>query len=255
MKKTAAKKATATKAAPKKKTTAKKADASISLGARLRAFIELFAQRRDVHVAKKFFLLGFTTRQSKKYLDVIPPELFAFSHELGETEFTWALAEHAGELEGRSEGSLGGRLSLRSPHKFAYRAAEGWEPMAASITAYAPFDVIAAEGATWVVQLKGKRPVDGVLMFNDDNTNKLTDMGSLEAYFTEGARRAFTWYWQVGDAEGAALLERLLARSVPKATPPETLVEMLVQRGMTTEMAAAMVGWLGVDVVVLLDQR
>ncbi len=64
-------------------------------------------------------------------------------------------------------------------------------------------------------------------MFNDGNTNQLTDMGSLVAYFAECARRAFTWRWCVGDAEGAALLmERSLARNVPKTTPPEKLQEM-----------------------------
>ncbi|MDP3233589.1 MAG: hypothetical protein Q8S33_38275 [Myxococcales bacterium] len=71
----------------------------------------------------------------------------------------------------------------------------------------------------------------------------------------KGARRAFTSDWQVGSAHGAAFLERLLARSVPQTTPRATLEQMLVERGMTMEMAAAMIAWLGEDVVVLFDQR
>lgn len=75
---------------------------------------------------------------------------------------------------------------------------------------------------------------------------------SFEAYVTAGARKAFTWYWQVDDREGGELLDRLLATSVDPGTPPDELATMLEARGATPAEARALVEWLGEDVVVLL---
>jgi hypothetical protein len=84
------------------------------------------------------------------------------------------------------------------------------------------------------------------------NDGTFTPFPSFDAYVTAGARKAFTWYWQVGDREGTALLDRLLATSVDPGTPPGELVTMLEARGAGPAEARALVDWLGEDVVVLL---
>lgn len=226
---------------------------AVPLSARLGAFLELFALRKDVHVASNLVLSGLSSREAKKLETELPSELFAFARDFGGADFSWALAERVGELAGFSEGSRGGRLNIRSFRKLEYVAPEEWEPWAKKITARAGFDVFVAEGQTWLVHQKGKSKTEAVLMFNEDST--LTKMGSLEEYLTLGARRAFVWYWQVDDAEGRAMLDTLLARSMPTSTPAPKLQDLLVQRGASAQMADALISWLGKDVVVLLEAK
>jgi hypothetical protein len=91
------------------------------------------------------------------------------------------------------------------------------------------------------------------MVFDSASDGERTDMGSIEEYFTQGARAGFTWYWQRGGYwESVEFTRALFEASIPRDTPPDRIAVALVALGLTEAEARSMIDWLGQDVVILL---
>lgn len=213
----------------------------LDLAARMRAYVHLFARRTDVRIVESEIGDGV----GAEALDPrVPADVRAFAERHGTLTLRWK------HLDTPTHSELGGAFAFSARSLGSFDPAPWAEQREAPFSAFTTFDDVIAEGNGWLVLAEGAR--EAVVGFENANDGTFTPFPSFDAYVTAGARKAFTWYWPVGDGQGADLLDRLLEISVDPGTPPAELVTMLEARGATPDEARALVDWLGADVVVLL---
>lgn len=178
---------------------------------RLRAFINEFSTRADVHVHVRSY--GHTLQQ--KELDGmrkrLPAELAELSAGMCGTRFIWDLADRRDE--DLSPGVHGGRLVLVqhwSKSKFL-RADPGYG--FDKDTHFLIVDEHIAEGMTFLTYRKGEDPPQWRYVFGraGEEGDARFVASSLSGYLDRAMEHWFTWYWPDGSAEGKATLEYLRA--------------------------------------------
>jgi hypothetical protein len=226
-----------------------------SLAARVRTFLDVFGRRGDVLVLEHEVLPGVGVERARdlreEWGDAAMEHLAPFAEEIAGLTFTWALASRAGELTGRSPGSSGGRLAIRSARDLRMRRNDGGMPE--HVLAFIPIDVFVAEGRGGLARDRGEDAA-WRMVFEDASRNRIVEMESWASYLTRGARRAFTWYWQVDDPLGAEILLALRARSMPAHTPRAVLLARLRDAGVGDGLASELLEWLGDDAVLLFTR-
>lgn len=206
-----------------------------TLAQRLRIYLRLFAARDDLHVWVH------TWETPTQPGEPLPDEPAAFlrDHAL---RFAWSFEPPYATLPSGD----GGRLLLHPGHGEGWLTAqERWlEGMDASLL----IDACVEEGLTFLAIPEGASTQDATPVFYNANDETLRPFDSLEDYLTQGARRAFTWYWQADPPdESDALLQRLDAASLPARSGDQALLDGLQRQGASSEEAAALLAWLGDD--------
>lgn len=205
------------------------------LAERLRLYLQLFANRPDLHV----WVHTWETPAAPG--EPLPHEPAAFLHDHS-VRFAWSFEPPYGDLPSGD----GGRLLLHPGH------GEGWltsnqrwlEGMDASLL----IDACVEEALTFLAVPEGSSTQDAVVTFYNANDETLRPFDSLEDYLTQGARRAFTWYWQADPPyESDDLLARLDAASLPANSDAEAILSGLQRQGASPEEAATLLAWLGDD--------
>lgn len=226
-----------------------------SLARRLLTFLDVFARREDVVVLEHQILEGLGREGAEEFGEewgpVVGDEIVRFAQEIGGLTFTWALASRARDREDFSEGSRGGRLAIRSFAQLRVQRNDGGMP--ARVAAFAAIDDMVAEGRGGMARHQGHD--DGWRMvFEDASANRIVEIGTWAEYLARGARSAFSWYWQVDDAEGSAILASLRGQSLPASTPPARVRARLRDMGVDEAVATDLVDWLGPDATLLFTR-
>jgi BRCT domain type II-containing protein len=215
----------------------------------LQAWVKVFAKRKDLVITHNTGGAPAATGVLASMQVSFPPWLIAFTAEQPPIHFTWAFKEDEEELEGSSLGAFGGRINLVPAKNYRWHDKPAdWDWV--DFKAQTLFDELQAEGSTMLSYASNEKPTDAILVFDDANDNERFPMGTVEDYFTLGAKRGFVWYWQNGGGEH---LERLIEKSLPAKTPPAQLEKALTERGATAAEAAALIKWLGKDAALLVD--
>lgn len=225
----------------------------VALGSLLLKYIHVLGQRPDVFVYKTQIGGPLSNASLLSHHHQVPKAWLALASEVNDLEFNWVLTEHKAERDQYSEGYNGGRIKLRGLPSPGYRlwySIPEWRKEYEDYEAEASFDDFVAEGRTLYSYDPGQKPTQATLIFDNANDCERHSLGTLERYFLDGARAAFSWYWQVG-GEGE-FAQALLDRSIPRSTEPEEIVGLLQEKGLTEAEARGMVAWLGEDVVILL---
>ncbi|MCA9658189.1 MAG: pentapeptide repeat-containing protein [Myxococcales bacterium] len=224
-----------------------------TLGELLLKYIHVLGQRPDVFVYDTRIGAPLSKAGLLAYHKGAPKEWLALASEVNSLEFNWVLAAKKGERHESSKGYNGGRcelVGLPAPGYICWHRIPEWRKEYDDYEAEASFDDFVAEGRTVFSYDPGQRPEQARLVFDDANDCERHELGSLEDYFTDGARAGFVWYWQVGS--GGEFRQALLDSSIARDTSPATIVRLLEGKGLTPAEARAMVKWLGDDVVILL---
>lgn len=216
----------------------------------LRAWARAFAARRDVFIVDSRFEPGI---EAGPALGDLPPDAAAFARACGGVELTWVFDEDKEKRDGFSKGYRGGRLNLRLDGAWYPRA--GWEWV--DLDEHAMLDDMVEEAGTWLVTRNGAPRSKAALLFHPSSGPEgVRVFRSLEEYLTEGARRAFVWYWQKpGYWEADEFVGRLREGSIAEDTPAEEIARALEARGIEAEEATALVEWLGAQAALLVDAR
>lgn len=225
----------------------------VTLGSLLLKYIHVLGQRPDVYVYKTQIGGPSSNASLLAHHKRVPKAWLALASEVNDLEFNWVLTEHKADRAQFSEGYNGGRIKLvglPSPGYRLWYAIPEWRKEYDDYEAEASFDDFVAEGRTVYSYDPGRSPTQATLIFDNANDCERHPLGSLESYFLNGARAAFSWYWQVG-GEGE-FTETLLGRSIPRTTDPQVIVGLLQDKGLSEPEARGMVAWLGEDVVILL---
>jgi hypothetical protein len=180
----------------------------------------------------------------------VPPEYLAFASVVGDLEWNWTFADGKEDRHEYSKGYQGGRINLKPLDNFRWYPAESWWDDDFDATHYALFDELVEEGMTCIGYKKGEKPTAARLYFDNANDCEQTWMGGIFDYITRGAKAGFTWYWPSGGEGG--FTERLYEDALPKNTPTEQIIPLLVAKGITEADATALTKWLGAEVVILL---
>ena len=227
----------------------------LNLGQLLLKYFHVFAQRPDITSYEQKIGAPLQSGLQLHYHSILPAEWLALASEVNGLEFNWVFKAAAGERSNWSKGYNGGRICLKilrgAGYYFWYDIPE-WRKEHESFESETTFDDFVAEGLTTYSYDKGESGAQATLFFDNANDCVRHPLGSLEDYITEGAKAAFSWYWQVTDWEGEGFRATLHADSIPVSTPPATITKLLESKGLTTEEAHAVQKWLGKDVVILL---
>jgi hypothetical protein len=207
---------------------------------RLASYLRLFAKRTDVHVSRCEW-------GAPAAVPELPPGEIADFLGAATLHFTWSF--EAGEPP---QGS-GGHLFLAADHERKWEGSDGrWLERASSSLL---IDHMVDEGLGLLVVDDGDAIAQAKPAFFDANDDRLIRFASLEAYLTQGARRAFAWYWQNDDnAQWSELLERLRGASLEAGAGEDALVDRLRAQGASDAEARALCAWLGDDARVLVPR-
>lgn len=217
----------------------------------LLCWCRVFSQRPDVHVVANSS--GAPAKQATLLAcrDMVPPQMLAFHAELGSLFYTWVLTEERDGVDHYDAGYNGGRISLVGLEDFQWYPRPDWDDHA-NYEAYTLFDELQPEGQTEIDYAPGEEGIDAELTFNDANDCERYPLGTVEEYLTQGAQKAFVWYWPNIGFDGEYVLAQIAQRSVSRDTPPEQMAAMLTDRGLTADEARAMIIWLGENAHLLL---
>ncbi len=213
-------------------------------------YLRVLAQRPDIQVYKHRPGRPTPSNVLRRLQGRIPDEALAFAAGVGPLEFNWVFKSAMAEQSNYSDGYNGGRVALVGFENFRWYAKPSWQEDE-DFECDSMFDDFVAEGNTRLSYDVGQEPTDAALVFDNANDCARYPLGSIEEYITSGAKAAFTWYWQMGPGE---FTDDLLRSSIARKTAPETIRALLVARGLQAAQAAALVKWLGDDVVVLLHR-
>lgn len=226
-----------------------------TIGRMLLIYLEIFVQRPDVYVAT--FNIGAPANHATLHSlhKQVPPEILAFGAEVGPLELTWVFASEKVQRNKFCVGYNGGRINYRGLKNFRwYPRPSDWVYL--TYKEEAMFDDLVDEGVTYLSYEPGEKRTEAYLVFDNAGDTVRDYLGSMELYFTNGAKAGFTWYWPPGDYwEAKAFTKRLYDASLPKNTPIPEIVEALCLKGATEAQAHALVSWLGEDVVILLHKE
>jgi hypothetical protein len=217
----------------------------LSLAKRLDAWTRAFAARKDLKI--KVHKRGRPWKGAPSSI-YAPGDVDQFYTENNGFQLTWHFKK---PVEGAEEGGIldiptysGTRIIWYDDR--GHRAAKYIEGFV--------LDAQSGENTTFVARryLEGTKKTETVLI--SDHTSSMTarDFPTLEAYLTEGASKAFAYYWQQ-HASPPAILATLRATSLAPDTAPEKIVARLVERGLTSEEASALHAWLGPSTCLLLE--
>ena len=222
---------------------------------RLLCYIRVFSQRSDVVILRNQLGQPVGNSQLKNNLwGVIPDHVLALAAELGPMEWTWVFKSDHAEVGDSAEGYKGGRINLVGFKNFRWwDKPKDWD--FCTFKAQSMFDELQNEGSTMLSFDPDEGQMDAILTFDDANDVERFPMGTVEEYFTQGAKRGFVWYWQRPEYhEARDFTGRLFANSLPRDTPPATIASLLVAKGLSEPEAQSMIDWLGEEVVILLEK-
>ena len=227
----------------------------ITLGHLLLKYIHVFSQRPDVFVFD-YKPSGPVDNSNLEYFSrSLPPEWLAQLSEFNSLEFNWVFNDdRKKERSNYSKGYNGGRINLRGVNSsyILWWDIPDWRKEYENFKQEATFDDFVAEGMTMYSYNPGQTSKNASLIFDNANDCERHPLGSLEDYITEGAKAAFTWYWQMSDWEGNNFSNELYGNSIPSTTPRATVLELLKAKGCNDEEALGLCKWLGDNVNVLL---
>ncbi len=221
-----------------------------TLGHLLLKYLHVFAQRPDVFVYNFRSGRPATSNTILRMETLVPAEFLALASEVGDIEWNWVFAEHKEERYDYSQGYRGGRIHLKSLEHFRWYPAESWWSEDFDAAYYALFDDLVAEGMTCIGYKKKQKPAQAQLYFDNANDCEQTWMGGIFDYITRGAKAGFTWYWPCGGEGG--FTATLYENALPKNTPTEQILSLLMSKGLNEADAIALTRWLGSEVVILL---
>ncbi|BDS12633.1 BRCT domain-containing protein [Aureispira anguillae] len=238
----------------------------LTLAQRLKLYFTLLGQRSDIYIhgnwsggkpLAKAFGKAASVSSLNRWKGKLPLEYLAFLTEMGTFDFGWSFRALSPQLikddyfeQGEPCALLHFRGVSRSPK---------WYPRPDyddeyNYVARLMIDEMVAEGYTEYSYDEGETKTDAKLIFVNHNDCDRSYMGSLESYFTEGAKNAFVWYWQCQSWTGQHALEELRKNSIPATSSKEEILNRFITKGYTKEEAEALHQWLGKDVVLLLEQ-
>ncbi|NUP10865.1 MAG: hypothetical protein HOW73_32880 [Polyangiaceae bacterium] len=216
-----------------------------SNAARLDAWVRAFSKRSDVAV--KDSTRGPTWKGAPNSI-LEPKELDGFYSENNGYSFVWLPTGSTDQSEG---GIL--RIPKRSGSVVLWYKDPGHHEVSPYIDGLI-IDEPTDENTTFVLNryIAGTRKKERVIGGNNASSNEARFFESFSAYLQEGARKAFSWYWQWKETDGLA---RLRARSLPPETSSDIIVKELVDRGLTADEATDLCNWLGNDARLLVERR
>jgi len=227
---------------------AKKAsNKGLSLAARLDAWARVFSARKDISV--RSLERGKPWKGAAQAIHA-SKEIDQFYTENNGFELVWDLPERASA--GLSTGAL--VIKRGSGTQVLWYEDNGRRSFSYKIAIL--IDEPSNEANTLFAHryIGDTRKVEKVLVFDDASSNESRTFDSFELYLTEGAKRAFAWYWQQPSATTEEILGALRAISADPATPRDALEARIVAAGASADEAKALYDWLGPDASLLVPK-
>lgn len=215
----------------------------------LMLWFRLFAKRGDVFVRHCELGAPASNKTMKRLEEQVPAEWLAVRETLGAVRFAWVFQRNKSAMHEFSEGYNGGRLALVDPEKFQWWPIQNWQKERYDFYREALFDEFVAEGLTKLEYKKRQKPAEATLVFDNANDCVRHPVGTPLEYLTNGARSAFTWYWQV--RPNNEFTASLYEASLPIDASPADIEAHLVSLGATEDEARALQRWLGSAAVLL----
>ncbi len=234
----------------------------LSLGARLKAYFKVFAQRPDIcvygnwrsskhgHIPLKNAFgksLSLKKAESLHKKQELPIDIIAFGLECGSFSFEWDFSDRTGADTNMERGANGG--------SFRYMGIDSsWnsKPTCDSDFYYKEFVLIDnfTEEAIGILAYENSKN-DAKMLFIDYNENDCYELGNFEEYIRLGAKYAFCPYWQNHNIQ-INIFEELKHNSIPSKTPDNEILKLLQQKNISIEEAKSLLNWLKEDVTILL---
>ena len=220
-------------------------------GTLLLKYFQVFAQRPDIHITECKLGAPANNATLYSYHHQVPKDYLALCADVGTIQWSWVPKDRKSDDDSCY---FGGFLKFRALDRLRWYPKPDWWDEDDTDAAYtALIEDFVSECNTHLAYKKNQRPTQAFLLC--DNANDCTQhslgMDTYE-FFTKGAKEAFGWYWMDRHSEAT---DKLLESSLPKDTPTEEIVELLVKKGLSEDDAKAMIAWLGEDVVILLSAQ